>query len=609
MNPAQRARLLLGTDEPVPAPLHLRAGPLTAVLQGSRLGPICVDGHEAWHAVDWLYRDADWGTPPCKVQVVRHHQEADAFTVQLRGHVDVGCGLDWQVSIAGCAQGLRIDARATARGSLPTNRTGLVLLHADALAGEPVTVVHTDGRTSASRFPIHVAPWPPFTLVRAIRHCLPHGGQVSASLGGADFELEDQRNNADASFKTYSRSNLMPRPYLLQAGQVVHQWVDLRIDRLPDRPHVSPARPVLVRPGEGQPVPLPRLGTALRVQDTRIADLLLPHLALLRPARLHLVLAEPDALPQAQGLARLLQAGGSQLRMDVEQVPGTPAAAAARLEDLARCLASADVVPATVAVFPSGPVQAQAARAVFGGSRIAGGTPHWFTQLNRAEDLGPLDALSFTTSALVHGAQEDTIMAGLASLPAMLATLQACHGRLPVEVGPSAIAARRSPLGAQPASDGTRRLALAAEDPRTGALFGAAWALGMLARLAQAGAHALTLFGLCGPSGLLARDGTRTPAFHLLSALAGARQMLPLHVSDPGALAALHIDGTGGHRLLLANLGSQTLPVHITAPGSGAAWLMDAQSLHPAAAAPWRAMPLRGGNLLLPAWAVARIDG
>lgn len=45
----------------------LQWGPLTATLRGSRLGPLCVDGHEVWHCIDFLYRDTDWGTPAHRV--------------------------------------------------------------------------------------------------------------------------------------------------------------------------------------------------------------------------------------------------------------------------------------------------------------------------------------------------------------------------------------------------------------------------------------------------------------------------------------------------------------------------------------------------------------
>ena len=63
-------QLLFGTDEPVAPALLLHAGRLSARLRGTRLGPVCYDGHEVWHGVDFLFRDADWGTPAPVVDVL-----------------------------------------------------------------------------------------------------------------------------------------------------------------------------------------------------------------------------------------------------------------------------------------------------------------------------------------------------------------------------------------------------------------------------------------------------------------------------------------------------------------------------------------------------------
>ena len=52
-------------------------------------------------------------------------------------------------------------------------------------------------------------------------------------------------------------------------------------------------------------------------------------------------------------------------------------------------------------------------------------------QLSRLDALGDVDFASFTTSALVHGADDDEVMLGLASLPAMVDTWRTRHPTLP----------------------------------------------------------------------------------------------------------------------------------------------------------------------------------
>ena len=48
-------------------------------------------------------------------------------------------------------------------------------------------------------------------------------------MSGATFEMEDQRQWLDASFKTYCNRLSDPHPYLVSAGQTVEQSIDFRI--------------------------------------------------------------------------------------------------------------------------------------------------------------------------------------------------------------------------------------------------------------------------------------------------------------------------------------------------------------------------------------------
>ena len=203
----------------------------------------------------------------------------------------------------------------------------------------------------------------------------------------------------------------------------------------------------------------------------------------------------------------LLEAAGARLRLDLTRVPeGGEELAFARL---AMALAAAGVAPESVTPFPSTLPVVDAARQAFPGSGIGGGTPYFFTQLNRLEDLGRVDHLTFTTSALVHGADDESVLAGLQSLPWMMETLASTYPGVPVHVGPSAIGTTASPLGAQPDSDGSRRLALARHDPRSRSLFGAAWLLGYVASCVGAGVDGLSMLTLFGPSGLLREQAGR----------------------------------------------------------------------------------------------------
>ena len=582
MEPSSR-EILFGCDEPPEPELILQAGPLTMVLRGTRLLYLCVGEAEIWHGVSFVFRDANWGTPQPVVEHVEHEAQAGGFRVKLVARIPSQPPLDLQVSIEGQADGtVCYRATGTARGELATNRTGVCVMHPLELAGHAVTVTHDDGRKSHSTFPHEIAPWPPFMSVRAISHEWAPGCWAECLLEGDVFEFEDQRNNADASFKTYNRSNMMPRPYQLRAGQVVLQSVTLRLLEESVASKYLPAlwtpttRPCAPRKHAGM-----SLGIGIDASDCSATEAVVERLRQLRPGHLHLHLASPDEYVDWNGLDRLLHASQATLRLDV-LLGGTDVPAALAL--LASSMQAVNIQAEAVAVFPSTPPHIKAARHAFSGCNVGGGTQHFFTQINRAEDLGELDFISFTTSAIVHGTDDDAIMDGLHSLPFMLETLAKRYPTIPVRVGPSAISARASPLGEQPASDGSRRVALARRDPRTRGLFGAAWLLGYVAQLASMEVQALSLMHLQGDTGLLQHHSAMpVPAFFVLQALQDAQEITHL-LGLPGGVCGVRVTRATQSHALMANLRNKPALVDIglTSPRPSQVCVMNEASLRAA---------------------------
>lgn len=609
-------RALFGTDEPVDEVRVLRAGALTLRLRGTRVLDICAGQHEVWHGIAFLYRDPDWGTPEPVLDRIALEQGDDRFRAQLWAHVPTAPAIDLRLLIEGHADGrVRYTGTAVPRGDIATHRTGLCLLHPQSAAGHGIVVQHADGRQSASTFPSLIAPWPPFMGVQGIRHEYVPGAWAQARFEGDMFELEDQRNNADASYKTYNRSNMMPRPYRLQAGLAVTQSVELWL--LDPPPPAAQASPLQAAKTPCQPSGFPSIGLAIGAADAAEPQSLCPALQALQPPQLHLVLERPDEAVDWSGVASLLAAARASLRLDVDRIDEANAGAA--LAALAGRLGAHGISPESVAVFPSTVRIVTAARQAFPGSAIGGGTPYFFTQLNRAEQLGAVDFLSCTTSALVHGADDESVMLGLASLPAMARTMASRHPGLPLRIGPAGIAARRSPLGGQPDADGRRRLALAQRDPRSPALFGAAWLLGYLAQWASSGVPAISLLDgfvrQSGPSPA-ADAALPTPAFFVLQGLRGARRLLQAGLQEQGRLAVLAFTSDTCAMTLVANLAAQDTSVaslQALAPGLSdpeRVSMMDAGSwlafVAGRSTSPWR--ELQGpasGRLDLPPLAIA----
>jgi hypothetical protein len=231
-----RAIRLFGTDEPV-APSHvLRAGRLTAELEGGNLRYIRFNGVEMIRAVSFVVRDKNWGTYNPAISNLLIAEDLDGFRVSYDAVAsDASQEFRYSALIIGRPDGgLRFEGQGHAVTDFLTNRTGFVVLHPiTGVAGEPARVEDVDGRVSETRFPDRIDPVQPMMNLRAITHSFAQGASVTCRMEGDTYEMEDQRNWTDASYKTYVRPLARPWPYTIAAGAKLDQAVTLGVTGAP----------------------------------------------------------------------------------------------------------------------------------------------------------------------------------------------------------------------------------------------------------------------------------------------------------------------------------------------------------------------------------------
>lgn len=519
-------------------------------LLDGQLSAIAAGGVEIWRSVMFLYRDPAWATPRHAVVDASVDAGDESFVVRLQGYCPAVPCLRWSTDITGHPDGrVLFVVEAQVRDDLMTSRTGICVLHPAAAAGQSVEVEHVDGRLSRSRFPQRISPWQPFTQIRALRHCFAPGCWASCRFDGDDFEMEDQRNFSDASYKTYSRSNLMPRPFRLDAGSWVRQSVMLQLERVPRRVRRSPAQPIPVDVCGEAVGRMPALG--LWLQPDMAVTLAAPdywHVRLdLRPG---------STADVGDALARLLGHCQRNVPLRVDLVLAGDDHVEVACRGLSQACAQAAAVVAELGIFPTTERAVRQARAFFPGARIGGGTPFFFTHLNRWVLPPGLDFVSYATCPIVHVADDLSVMQSLATLPEQVRTLRQRTGPLPLQVGPIGIGMSLDPFGVHvPPGDGWP-IAMARTDARDVAPFGQAWMLGYLCRMLESGVHSLTL--------------AQGVTFDGLCALAGRAGQSPLALRHPQRerLAALALRDGDTCRIWLANLTDQPLSIGLRLPGS-----------------------------------------
>jgi hypothetical protein len=646
-----RAIKLCGTDQSDPPSRLLRAGPLSAELENGALRYIRFSGIEVLRAIAFLVRDENWGTFTPTISDLRVEEGSDGFAVSYRAVcADAKRRLSYEARITGRSDGaLNFDVIAEPETDVLTNRTGFVVLHPIAgVAGQPVRVTQVDGRERSDRFPELIDPMQPFRDIRALTHEVAPGVTATCRMEGDAFEMEDQRNWSDASYKTYVRPLALPWPYTLAKGSRHAQSVRLSVEgRLPAGSRVEEARAVAVELGGETGVRMPVIGIGVPAEEVAHSAAASDLLRRLAPRFLvcHLDLRKGHGESELEAYRRLGEATGAELMIEAV-IPGEQDPAA-ELAPLAAALDRAKLRPAGLALSPAADLRSvlpgskgpevppleriyAAARAALPGVRLGGGMFCYFTELNRKRPpAGMLDYVTHTTCPIVHAADDRSVMETLEALPSIIASTKAFIGDAAYRVGPSVIGCRDNPYGkATLENPDNGRVCLSRVDPRQRGLFGAAWTFGYLAAFARGGAEAVAMGAPTGPFGFIHRpsgedlpyfDGINKPAvypaFHVIAGLArgSGQPLLATGISQPGRVGALAWREGDRSILWLANLTAE--PVEVALSGMPAQTsrmvVIDASSFEDATLDPNAldalAEDVPAGRITLDAYAVARI--
>ncbi|MEP3046132.1 MAG: hypothetical protein ABJL55_08625 [Roseibium sp.] len=580
---------LFGTKR-APEPFQLlRAGPLEVRLENGNLRYVRYDGFEVLRAISYVVRDKDWGTLAPQIENLTIDQATDGFEVSYSARfLNDGVTLTVDTRISGSQSGqLTFDTKAIADGDFETNRCGFNILHPiNGVAGAPVTVEHCDGTLVETVFPKLIEPWQPFKSIRALTHSPAPHLTACCKMEGDTFEMEDQRNWSDASYKTYVRPIELPWPYIIKSNQQFDQSVSLDIEvvenvRMSDiRPNSDTDTSVELSIGEPLGKKLPSIGLQM---DPEHVELTLEKINLLKQVKPQSILCHFD--PTAGHDLHSLKAFRSLQRAfpvqyDLEYVVACDGDLDVEFKRLAGMVSECGLELASLAVCPSVDRQStppgsewpncpplediyRAARAAFPKTTLGGGMFSYFTELNRKRPpIALLDYVTHATNPIVHAADDDSVMETLETLPHITQSARAIIGEgKPYRLGPTTIGMRQNPYGSQtfenPNDD---RICMAHDDPRQRGRFAAAWVLGYASRITDAGIEHWIPSAFVGPRGLLSADN------HSLLPIAKAVEdlcrmnglpLLSCSISDPKRIAAVGFQTNDGPRLLVANLTSE----------------------------------------------------
>jgi hypothetical protein len=572
--------LLYGYETLPPKSLTLRAGPLVmsfepdnAFLRYVRLGD-----HEIIRNIYAVVRDQNWNTIAWKVLNLKPEVRADSFDITF----DVECHerevqYSWKGAVRGNADGtVTFSFDGEAKSNFHRNRIGICVLHPiTELAGKSVTLEHSGGTREETSFPKSIAPWQPLRDVRAVIQEVAAGVRAEIRFEGEVFETEDQRNYGDASFKTYSTPQDLPKPIAVNLGDRVQHKVTLTLIN-PERKKVLP-----VVQGRGAQLSIsttpvlakPALGLHMAKHGQPLSELEAERVRALRLAHLRADLTFVDNWREELRAASMQ---ANQLRVPLQCGLHLGAHPDTELAELARELETLRPKVSLWIVFQQGhsmvpPEIVQLARhqlAGFGAQiLIAAGATPFFTEFNRNRPPAGSTALPcYPNNPQVHLRDPVTMIENVADI---LETVETAKTISPQQVVVAPVTLRpwhKVPRGHDDLSSGHLPGDV---DPRQMSLFGAVWTLAHISRVALSPhVHSATYFETTGWRGIMETEtgsalpaqffsipGAVFPIYHVLAEMADFNRVCPTYSTHPLQLEALTLlDAQNRKRILVANL-------------------------------------------------------
>lgn len=486
-------------------------------LRGDEIADISYDGRVALRSIRSLIRDRDWNTPTLSVYSVLGRTDSLVFAVKSSGF---GSDFDGAVTISIDGETAIFKSSLTSNNDFLANRIGFNVLHPAEVAGAKFELTHSDTSVEKSSFPIEISPNQPAFDIAGLNWT--HNGlDVNLEFDGDVFEMEDQRNWTDASFKTYSRPLALPYPYEIRINQTVRQILTLTVSG--ERPQVLKSKPKAISLSKIGDFPQIQLGASSAPDSMNINHKFVKDADNSAQDRAcSVILVELDLQTQ-NWKAALFRAKQSNLPLDLRivcsaDVTEDQIAEVLELLEEAKLLrvATFDAV-SHVSVTSSSRAAEQALASANLNIPLIGGARSHFTELNRNHEHMPanLAGITFSSTPLFHSLSTEQLVESVAMQRlTVLQAVKIANGKS-VHVGPITLRPRFNNVAtAITKSPNVRDLSLGYgaqwfgfDDERQSSPELGAWTIASAAAFAVDGVQSITFFEEWGPRGVETADG------------------------------------------------------------------------------------------------------
>ncbi|MFH0759517.1 MAG: hypothetical protein V2B15_19675 [Bacteroidota bacterium] len=571
-------------DGPVclPEQTELRAGELRLLYENGAIRRIKLGNTEIIRMVYPAVRDRNWETIEPNTESESVTIEETSFGIKLKARYQSG-PIDFSADyhISGDSNKIRFSMEGKAQSEFLKNRIGFCVLHPiQECAGKPGRVTHPDGSSSKFFFPGQIAAHQPAKNIQALRWEPGPGIKASLVFSGDIFEMEDQRNWTDASYKTYCTPLGLPFPARMKKGDTISQEVVLFVEN--ESSLLPQAHEFVFSFNPDRLSGLPGLGTSissrkepLTPHEARLIKALsFKHLRMeLHPCRAEfqrdLIKATRESSLLACPLFVVLY-----LSEDYQNEYREFVKLCRKLNTDIACLLP--IGQNHLGFNPFDSIEPRI-RIDFPGVKLGTGVNAYFAELNRNRPSAEkADFVSFTICPQVHATDHTTLVENLEAQAEVVRSAKLLFPGKPIFVSPVSLKQRFNVVAtAREPEPGPGSLPPGV-DVRQVSVFAAGWTLGSLKFLSQSGADLVSYYETVGWKGFVQEECF--PVYKALKEITGYPEVIHSWSSHPLLFDGIMVRSEQETKLFLFNFSPGNLEIRIEpaiSPGSISSVLDD----------------------------------
>ncbi len=435
--------------------------------------------------ISFLVRDKNWNNYDPKIL---NYEEN--FDTSLEYIFDLEYGIDeilkTRNTILFSENSITLSSEGEFLTDFWTNRIGFnLLIPLQNHVGSNIIVTKGNDLKEEKKFPENIKPDQPFFKFKNLAYTLDDSLLVNINFEGILFEMEDQRNWGDASYKIYSGSLLNPFPYLEKGGSNFSQTV--KIDVVNKKQISFPSKNI-VKIDHTTPYKFPKIGI-------KIDSLIIPDDNLINNFDTN------DPEKELTKINKFI----TENTVNLDKILICPKIYLNSFQPAGEW----PKVPELNEYY-------KIAKKIFSNSEIVSGMVTNFTELNRKRPKIFYDLVSFSFTPIVHDSSDFGVLNTPETIPYILKTLKNFSNSTNVHIGPISIGMHFNPYGESLVSNKNKiRLEMADSDPRHDQLFSLTWTLAIFIQSINKESKFFTFNSIYGHHGILNKDNTKRPLYHL----------------------------------------------------------------------------------------------